>query len=311
MNYNIDQISNLLNQLTTYFNVSRRNPDVLPSGAIEFLKSQLTESSYLSIKEKFLIINGDQTFGLEFLTDRQTPDKIWLQGEISKADKSRELFLMDWVISPALWQLLLKYPEISENPNSLTSKNVEMTTKQIRRKFPPHYKDIYPFITLPPSFSVEKSDLSTENVTGCQIVTLINSKLKNFLNDPNFIKVIGSTVKSLQVDNELVPWYLPVIHCYHPPTRFNLMITIPSLEFLSCFALDDDQYKIFLDYHFVAFQQTENRQIDKLLELINNGDDKIKGYFPESFFYNPKIDGEDIVSCLLKSRLKNQQKKDL
>ena len=308
---NLEQITNLLNQLTTYFNVSRRNPDVLPSGAIEFLKSQLTESSYLSIEEKFLIVNGDQKFGVEFLLDRQPPNKSWLQQDISEADKSRELFLMDWVIAPALWELAVKYPEISQNPNNLTSEDVENTTKQIRKKFPSHYKDLYPFISLPSSFSVEKSDLSTENISGCQIVTLINSKLKVFIDDPDFIKVIGSTVKSLQINNEKVPWYLPVIHCYHPPTRFNLMITIPSLEFLSCFALDDDQYKIFLDYHFVAFQQTENRQIDKLLELINDGDDKIKGYFPESFFYNPKIDGEDIVSCLLKSRLKNQQKKDL
>ena len=43
---NLEQITNLLNQLTTYFNISRKNTNVLPSAASEFLKNQLTESSY-------------------------------------------------------------------------------------------------------------------------------------------------------------------------------------------------------------------------------------------------------------------------
>ena len=140
-------------------------------------------------------------------------------------------------------------------------------------------------------FPVEKSDLNTENVAGCQIVSLLNSKLNRFIDDENFVKILGLTIKSLQVGSVSIPWYLPVLHCYHPPTGFNIMITIPSLDYLSCFALDDKQYQLLMDYHFVTFQQTDLRQIDKLIKLVEGeDDDTIQGYFSESFLFNPKLD---------------------
>lgn len=301
------QLANLLEKLTSYFNTSRKGDQALPSSAIKFLKNQLNELSYLAIEEKFLLITADQTFDVEFLTDRQAPNKIWLQNGIDKEDEARELFFMDWVLTPALWQLVFKNPAIAQDPNLLTSDSFEATTKQYRKKLPKHLKDFYPFISLP--FRVQKSDLSTENIEGCEIVSLIHSKLKTFIDDPNFLKIVGTSTKSLQVNDENVPWYTPVIHCYHVPTRFNIMIVIPSLEFLSGFALDDEKYEIFMKYHFVPFQQSDNRQIDRLLKLINEGDTSIQGYFPQSFLYNPKVGKNDIVSLLSKARSKNQKKK--
>ena len=306
---NSKELANLLEKLTSYFNTSRKGNNVLPSSAIQFLKNQLDESSYVAIEEKFLMLTADQTFAIEFLTNRQTPNKIWLENGVSKADESRELFFMNWVVTPALWKLRVKNPEIAEDPNVLTSEDYQSTTKQLRNKAPKHLEDFFPFIKF--EFSVKKSDLSTENVEGCEIVTLINSKLKTFIDDPNFVKIVGTTVKSLQVNEKKVPWYIPVIHCYHVPTRFNIMIVIPSLEFLSCFALDDEQYQLFMDYHFVPFRQSEDREIDRLLELISDGDNSIQGYFPESFLSNPKVGKDDIVSLLSKARFKNQKKKDL
>lgn len=91
---NLEQITNFLDKLTEYFNISKKNSNVLPSPAIEFLKNKnkLSESSYLNIKEKFLIIKADKSFGIEFITDRQVPNKRWLEGDVSEVDIDRELF---------------------------------------------------------------------------------------------------------------------------------------------------------------------------------------------------------------------------
>ncbi len=293
-----DEIVEFLKQLTLYLEQSSRQKKVLAAPSIKFLCDKLGNLNYYNLQEKFIILEGKDSLSKEFLTDRSWPGTDWLSENIDQAEIDRELFLMEWCLVPAVWQLLAVKAEIGTNPSSLKADDVLFSTQQIRKKVPKHYKDVFPFLEKPQS--LENSDLSTETVDGCQLVVMIRNKLKLFINDPEFLKVIGTTIKSLQLGDEIVNWYLPVLHCYHPATRFNIMITLPSLEFLTYFALDDDQYQMLLKYQFVPERLTDNRKITELLSTINEED--IEGYLPKSFLENPTIDGDDFLSTWVRNR---------
>lgn len=206
---------------------------------------------------------------------------LWLNPSMDELTKSLHLQLMENLMYKALTELYKKYPKIVKDVNKLTSSHLmEDTPAQYRKKLFSHQEDwfipeLYPELSLPLK---NKSEFSTEEIIKAELLLLLIRQAMNFIDHSETTKRFGFTITSETIDNQLVPWYKPVILCLHEPSKFCCMVDINNLalgrsaRFTSGFALDNYQAMTSDLFRLVGTRMSSLRVFDDIVNSINFDD---------------------------------------
>ena len=168
----------------------------------------------------------------------QVADK-WLHSSMTISQKKEELNKIETVLCVAMIKLYKNHPHLIEDPDQLQQKDLVFNRKQLLRKLSGsnHWGELFPaaFYRLPTKLPSPESLVDSKFGSSQHSEFLIMGKHQ----------MLGIVIESkkrfiTQYKNEDRDGikYMPILLCLHQPSALAVIFELPSLKFLTTYALD-------------------------------------------------------------------------